>query len=140
MGTDIAGTPIGNFNEEEREEQMEVFDALRKYGEVIPNARLPNSRGKNLVLDALLRNKNEKYGVIYLNWKRKVGTNKIHQAERLVSETNLDGAIIVGPSFSTTAHELARQVNLRGFGRIMLLEKDVIKGLHRYDDNPSQAS
>ncbi len=141
MGTDIAGTPIGNFDDEEREEQIEIFRALRNYGEVITNATLPDRRGKNLVLDALLKNKEEMYGIIYLNWKRKVGTNKIHQAERLVSETNLNGAIIVGPSFSTTAHELAKQVNLRGSGRIMLLEKDVVKRLQGYDSgNPLQAS
>ena len=141
MGTDIVGTQIGNFETDKREEQLEVFRALRRYGEVIPNATLPDKRGKNLVIDALLKSKDERYGVIYLDWKRKVGTNKIHQAERLVSETNLDGAIIVGPSFSTTAHELAKQVNLRGFGRIMLLEKDVVKGLQGYDDgNPKHAA
>ena len=106
---------------------------LERYGRVVENAEIQNQRGKNVKIDGLLIKDEEKYGIIWLNWNRKIGTNKVHQAERLVRETKLDGAIILGPAFSETAEELAKKITSTGRAKIVLLEQDIVSQMFTYN-------
>ncbi len=108
--------------------------SLSVLGNVQLSPDVKNYRGKPVKLDALLEKENEKYGVIWLNWKRKVGTNKIHQAERLVKDTGLSGAIIIGPAFSDTAEELARKITASGKAKVILIEDYIFKDIDQYGE------
>ena len=133
MITEKIPTGVPFHQLENKENNINPVKLLEKYGHIIEQPEIQNQRGKNVKLDGLLIKGEEKYGVIWLNWNRKVGTNKVHQAERLVRETKLDGAIILGPAFSETAEELAKKITSTGRAKIVLLEQDVISQMFTYN-------
>ena len=63
-------------------------------------------------------------GLLHYNWKRTIGVDKINQAIRFVKGTDLDGAIIVGSTFSKSAIEQANRINQFEEKKIVLLDND----------------
>ena len=68
-------------------------------------------------------------GVLYYPWNRTIGVNKIHQALQFAENANLEGAVIVGTKFTTSAIEQAYRNNNTSDKRFLLMESDELSAV-----------
>ncbi len=111
---------------------VEFKDVMRVLGSLgnVNDDVLMNKRGKpSKFLGEVVSSvggKEVKFGLLHYPWKKPVGVNKINQALHYVNHTNVDGAIIVGSKFTSSAIEQAFRNNAATDKRILLLDNDEI--------------
>lgn len=113
-----------------------MIEALKTLGHVeeeIPLYR--NGKPSKFVgkLQSKLGNNPVSMGLLHYNWKRTIGVDKINQAIRYVNGTDLDGAIIVGSTFSKSAIEQANRINQIEEKKIVLLDNEELFTNFRID-------
>ncbi|MHA2098598.1 MAG: hypothetical protein ACW99A_07915 [Candidatus Kariarchaeaceae archaeon] len=75
-------------------------------------------------------------GVLYYPWNRTIGVNKIHQALQFAENADLEGAVIVGTKFTTSAIEQAYRNNNTTDKRFLLMESDELNAFIENSEIP----
>ena len=73
---------------------------------------------------------------MYYPCNRTIGVNKIHQALQFTENADLEGAVIVGTKFTTSAIEQAFRNNKNTDKRFLLMESDEITAMMDTLDEP----
>lgn len=115
-----------------------MLSVLEKFGDVEEKSPL-NKNGKESKFKGTIQtNVGERkvnLGVLYYPWNRTIGVNKIHQALQFAENADLEGAVIVGTKFTTSAIEQAYRNNNTTDKRFLLMESDELSAVL---DNTSQ--
>ena len=85
-------------------------------------------------LTSLVKNNSVELGLLHYPWKRAIGVNKINQAIQFTENAGLDGALLIGTTFSKAAVEQAYRINQCTDKRILLIESDEIDD-NKYNDS-----
>ncbi|MCE7735901.1 MAG: hypothetical protein GPJ54_13550 [Candidatus Heimdallarchaeota archaeon] len=114
-----------------------MLGVLEKFGNVDERSPL-NKNGKESKFKGTIRtnigDKKVNLGVLYYPWNRTIGVNKIHQALQFAENANLEGAVIVGTKFTTSAIEQAYRNNNTSDKRFLLMESDELSAV--FDKTP----
>jgi hypothetical protein len=106
-----------------------MIKVLENLGEV-SNDTPTNKNGKPSKFEGSMRskvgNKTVEIGLLHYPWKRAIGVNKINQAAQYTEKAGLDGAVVVGTTFSRAAIEQAYRINQNTDKRIILMDSDEI--------------
>ncbi|MCH8905959.1 MAG: hypothetical protein IH840_02630 [Candidatus Heimdallarchaeota archaeon] len=110
----------------------QMLSALRSLG-TINNQTPTNKNGKPSkflgTLNSKIGNREVSLGLLHYPWNRTIGVNKIQQALQFAMNTDLDGAVIVGTKFTTSAVEQAYRANNVTDKRILLMDSDEISAV-----------
>ena len=102
-----------------------MVNVLRRMGDISDQVPL-NKNGKPSRFKGSLRsqvaNREVELGLLHYPWKRVIGVDKINQAINFTEKANLDGAVVVGTSFSKPAIEQAYRFNGSSNKRILLMD------------------
>lgn len=114
-----------------------MLGVLEKFGNVDERAPL-NKNGKESKFKGTIQTnvggRKVNLGVLYYPWNRTIGVNKIHQALHFAENANLEGAVIVGTKFTTSAIEQAYRNNNTSDKRFLLMESDELSAV--FDGTP----
>ncbi|OLS23935.1 MAG: hypothetical protein HeimC2_24500 [Candidatus Heimdallarchaeota archaeon LC_2] len=109
-----------------------MLKVLEKFGSLDENAPL-NKNGKvskfKGTVTTQVGDRRVNLGVLYYPWNRTIGVNKIHQALQFTENADLEGAVIVGTKFTTSAIEQAFRNNKNTDKRFLLMESDEITAM-----------
>jgi hypothetical protein len=86
-------------------------------------------------LRSLVKNNPVELGLLHYPWKRAIGVNKINQAIQYTENAGLDGALLIGTTFSKAAVEQAFRINQCTDKRILLIESEEIDGNKNNEDS-----
>ncbi len=104
-----------------------MLGVLEKFGNVDKKSPL-NKNGKQSKFKGTIQtnigDRKVNLGVLYYPWNRTIGVNKIHQALQFAENADLEGAVIVGTKFTTSAIEQAYRNNNTSDKRFLLMESD----------------
>ena len=106
-----------------------TYKFISQIGEVKKNPIVKSVTGKPIPVDAVVSTKDQTYAVFTYNWKRPVGINKVHQIERILKNSFLDGAILISHKFSLNAEELASKIVSSSDQKILLIQNEELKYL-----------
>ena len=104
-----------------------TYKFISKIGKVEKHPRIMSITGKPIQVDAIVKSSEQTYAVFTYDWKRPVGINKVHQIERLLKTSTLDGAILVSNKFSPNATELASKIVTSSDQKIFLIQKEELQ-------------
>ena len=108
----------------------DLLKVLRSLGDVT-NTPPMNRNGKLSKFKGTLKSQSGerevRLGLLHYPWNRTIGVNKIHQALQFSENASLDGAVIVGTKFTTSAIEQAFRNNENSDKRIILMDQDEIQ-------------
>lgn len=104
-----------------------MLRVLEKFGNINDSSPL-NKNGKKSkfkgTIETNVGKRKVNLGVLYYPWNRTIGVNKIHQALQFAENADLEGAVIVGTKFTTSAIEQAYRNNNTTDKRFLLMESD----------------
>ena len=116
-----------------------MLRVLEKFGSLDESAPL-NKNGKESkfkgTVTTQVGERKVNLGVLYYPWNRTIGVNKIHQALQFTENADLEGAVIVGTKFTTSAIEQAFRNNNTTDKRFLLMESDEINAMMDTLDQP----
>lgn len=116
-------------------EMLRVLEQLGDVSEATPMNR--NGKPSKFVgtVKSKMGNREVNLGVLYYPWNRKVGSNKIIQAAQFTEKADLDGAVVVGSSFTTSAIEQAFRNNNVTDKRLLLMDQEEVSAMIDTLDN-----
>jgi hypothetical protein len=105
---------------------IRVLEQLGTVSEGIPKNKLGKPTKFIGEVTSRLGSKKVRFGLLHFPWNRPIGVNKINQAVQFVNQADVDGAIIIGGKFTSSAIEQAFRNNEVTDKRILLLDNEEI--------------
>jgi hypothetical protein len=103
-----------------RELTRKFFSSRYEYTEPEP---IRGRSGHKWKFDAIIKYKDQNYGLFVREWNRSIGVNQIRQLEKACRDTKCAGGIIVGDTFSSNAFIFGENLGIQIVDRATLMKK-----------------
>ena len=104
-----------------------IVKILRLLGKVTTTKILDEKGKPSQYIGTIKTQSNSKLGVLFYDWNRPMGVNKITNAFRSGKKFGFDGTVIISNQFSFAAIEQTKRINASGNHMIALIETSEIK-------------
>lgn len=103
---------------------QDIIASLNRLGSVSlePVADLKGKPTK--FIGTLVTSTSVKFGILFYNWKRALGVNKIMQAVRIAQNVGMPGVFVISNEYSSAAVEQANRINQLNSTKIILMSTD----------------
>lgn len=110
--------------QQQKELKKIVKDYLsRKYLYEEMQQVLQGRSGQKWHFDAIVTNKNDKFGVFIKDWGRSIGVNQVRLLEKACVDMGFSGGLLIGNSFSSHAKVYGKAKNVQIVTRSEIIYK-----------------
>lgn len=90
-----------------RAKNQQIENVLRTWGNIEADVTVEDHYGRRKNIPWLISSRFGKFAVWFFDWRKSLGTDRVIRTEKIIEGTSIDGAILIGHSFSDQAENIA---------------------------------
>jgi hypothetical protein len=95
-----------------RTKDQQIENVLKTWGNIEANVTIEDHYGRRKNVPWVISSRFGKFAVWFYDWRKSLGTDRVIRTEKIIEGTAIDGAILIGHSFSDQAENIAETLML----------------------------
>ncbi|MCG3217727.1 MAG: hypothetical protein KAR35_01915 [Candidatus Heimdallarchaeota archaeon] len=95
-----------------RTKDHQIESVLKTWGNIEADVTIEDHYGRRKTVPWVISSRFGKFAVWFYDWRKSLGTDRVIRTEKIIEGTVIDGAILIGHSFSDQAENIAQTLML----------------------------
>ncbi|MHA1910970.1 MAG: hypothetical protein ACTSYA_04655 [Candidatus Kariarchaeaceae archaeon] len=95
-----------------RAKDQQIESVLKTWGNIEADVTIEDHYGRRKTVPWVISSRFGKFAVWFYDWRKSLGTDRVIRTEKIIEGTAIDGAILIGHSFSDQAENIAETLML----------------------------
>ena len=95
-----------------RTKDQQIENVLKTWGNIEADVTIEDHYGRRKTVPWVISSRFGKFAVWFYDWRKSLGTDRVIRTEKIIEGTAIDGAILIGHSFSDQAENIAETLML----------------------------
>ncbi len=107
---------------------QQIENVLKTWGNIEADVTIEDHYGRTKKVPWVISSRFGKFAVWFYDWRKSLGTDRVIRTEKIIEGTAIDGAILIGHSFSDQAENIAETLMISNDAKpVFLIEFKKLK-------------